>query len=173
MQHLLHTGLWARHGMLLILFCALGACSSSGSQSSTTSVENSGANCPVPPLAEAEQLLIIAQLPDPFTSLNGERITRREQWRCQRQQTNAMVQHYEAGTKPLKPAQVSGSVKRESITVDVTHQGQQIRFNASVTLPTTGAAPYPAIMGIGASSLDNDYLARQGIAIITIDNNAL
>src|SRR5690606_17050184 len=95
------------------------------------------------------------------------------QWRCLRQQTNLLLQEYEAGIKPPKPAHVSGSVSREVISVNVEHNGKHISFSARVTLPAQGDAPYPAIIGVDASSLNNDYLIDHGIAIITIDNNAL
>lgn len=135
--------------------------------------ENNGADCPVPEMPAIGQLPEIAKLPDPFTKTDDTRITEQQQWRCLRQETNLKLQHYEAGTKPAKPATVGGSVTTEAVTVNVEHEGEAITFTASITLPTTGEAPYPAMIGVGASNLDNAYLASQGIAVIRFDNNEM
>ncbi|WP_051235210.1 malectin [Marinimicrobium agarilyticum] len=137
------------------------------------SAENSGADCPVPTLPDASKLPTITTLPDPFMGLDGERIASKDDWRCHRQNLNWQLQAYEAGIKPYKPETVSGSVGNDAIEVTVGHGGEKITFSASVTLPSAGEAPYPAMIGIGASNLDNGYLARQGIAVINVNNNEL
>ncbi|MCP8898458.1 malectin domain-containing carbohydrate-binding protein [Gilvimarinus xylanilyticus] len=135
------------------------------------SAENTGADCPVPELPVASELPNIDKLPDPFMTLEGERITTEEQWRCQRQDTFWQVQYYEAGNKPNKPEVVSGSVAADAINVNVTHEETDIAFSASVALPTGGEPPYPAIIGMGASNLDNAYLSSQGVAVINFNHN--
>lgn len=133
--------------------------------------ENTGADCPVPSLADANALPQVAQLPDPFRTLDGSRITRKDQWRCLRNDTSLQLQKYESGDKPPKPAQVSGSVTNSAVNVQVTHNSQTISFQASVTLPSSGQAPYPVVIGVGGSNLDNNYLASQGVAVINFNNN--
>ena len=50
---------------------------------------------------------------------------------------------------------VSGIVSNTSITVNAGDGTKSISFTASVSLPTTGKAPYPAIIGtIGGSIID-------------------
>jgi len=137
------------------------------------SAENNGADCPVPVLPEPADLTAIAKLPDPFLTVAGQRITTKDQWRCLRQETNLKLQRYESGTKPPKPEVVAGTVTSEAITVNVENEGKQISFTATVTLPTTGQAPYPAVIGVGGSNLDNAYLASQGIAVINFNNNQM
>lgn len=135
--------------------------------------ENTGADCPAPTLPEANALSQVAKLPDPFRKVNGTRITRKDEWRCLRNETNLQLQKYESGEKPSKPAQVSGSVSNSAINVQVTHNNRNISFQATVTLPSTGQAPYPAIIGVGGSNLDNSFLASQGVAVINFNNNAM
>lgn len=137
------------------------------------SAENTGADCPVPTLPDASELPTIAKLPDPFMGLDGERIASKDEWRCHRQDLNWQLQQYEAGLKPSKPETVSGTVANEAIEVTVGHEGEEISFSASVTLPSAGEAPYPAMIGIGMSNLDNAYLASQGIVVINVNNNEL
>lgn len=137
------------------------------------SAENTGADCPVPTLPDVDQLPTIATLPDPFLGLDGERIASMEEWRCHRQDLNWQLQAYEAGIKPTKPEVVSGSVTNDAIEVTVGHEGEEITFSASVILPEAGETPYPAMIGIGMSNLDNAYLASQGVAVINVNNNEL
>ncbi|WP_339897918.1 dockerin-like protein [uncultured Gilvimarinus sp.] len=122
-------------------------------------------------MADATELPDIATLPDPFMALSGDRISSKRQWRCQRQQLYWQVQHYESGIKPPKPELVSGRVKNNSVAVTVRHNHTEVSFNAALTLPSRGEPPYPAIIGIGASSLNNEYLARAGVAVINFNNN--
>lgn len=139
----------------------------------TASAENTGADCPVPTLVTPSELPAIETLPDPFRRVDGSRITERDQWRCRRQETIWQLQQYESGIKPAKPTLVSGSVSGESVTVEVSHDEQTISFDASVILPEGGSAPYPAIIGVGFATLDNDLLSDMGVAIINVNNNEL
>ena len=147
--------------------------SSRAESSRSASAENNGADCPVPKLADAAELPDIATLPDPFMSLSGERISRKQQWRCQRQQLYGQVQHYESGIKPPKPELVRGRVTNNSVDVTVGHDHKEVSFTAALTLPSGGEPPYPAIIGIGASRLNNEYLAGAGVAVINLNNNQI
>lgn len=147
--------------------------SNSDQKGTVARAENTGVDCPAPELAEAEALPAIKLLPDPFTSIDGKRLTAKDQWRCRRAEISAQLQKYESGPKPPKPDNLSGTVTREQIEVEVEHQGKAMNFTASITMPTTGQAPYPAMIGVGGSNLDNDYLASQGIAVISFDNNGM
>lgn len=164
-------------GIILMLSSALIACGSPNTTPGTTgepgtaSAENRGADCPVPAFPAVTELPSIATLPDPFIGLDGERIATLDEWRCHRQETNLKIQTYEAGIKPAKPDEVSGSVTDEAISVSVTHDGGTISFTATVTLPSEGEAPYPAMIGVGGSNLNNDYFASRGIAVIQFNNN--
>lgn len=136
----------------------------------TTGVENSGAHCNIPNLASYSQLDSQTGLPDPFKSMSGNHITSKSEWTCRRAEISAQAQHYELGEKP-SPATVTASSNGSSITVNVQENGNNISFNASITLPNTGQPPYPAIIGMGGSSLNNTALANRGVAIINFPNN--
>ncbi len=148
---------------------------SSNSQSDPllpTGKENSGAGCFVPELASYANLPSIAALPNPFKSINGTTITSKYDWACRRQEVNKQVQLYELGEKPdPATAKVSAITSGNSISVTVQDAGKSISFNATIQLPTTGTAPYPAIIGMGGSSLNNTALLNRGIAVITFPNN--
>lgn len=144
------------------------------SNSSTPiSFENSAQDChPARPAAFAD-LPDITALPNPFMFMDGSLITRKKQWPCRRAEIAMKVQTYELGQKPPVPAQVDGAVTREKITVSVSDKGKQIHFDALITLPEVGTAPYPAMIGIGNSYLNNAELSHQGIAVIQLPNNLL
>jgi len=115
----------------------------------------------------------IASLPDPFQAMDGTRIARADQWACRTAEIGAQAQTYELGTKPAKPASVSGSFDGSNLTVNVSDGGKSISFTAAVTLPTTGAAPYPAMIGIGGISIGPATLNSLGVATIIFPNDTL
>ena len=133
--------------------------------------ENTGVNCTVPTLPAFASLPSVASLPDPFTSMSGTRIANKSDWTCRRAEISAELQQFELGTKTPAASTVTGTASGGNITVNVTSGGKSISFMATVTLPTTGKAPYPAMIGIGGISLNTQTLTQQGVAIITFNND--
>ncbi|GIE31200.1 hypothetical protein Ait01nite_042450 [Actinoplanes italicus] len=128
-------------------------------------VEDDGADCPVPP----SNAISSSQLPDPFTRIDGTRITTTGDWRCRRAEIREMAERHVYGQKPAKPATVGGTVSSSNITVNVTDQGRAASFGASVQLPTTGSAPYPAVVVIGGFGADTTTIRNSGAAVISFD----
>jgi hypothetical protein len=133
--------------------------------------ENSGAGCTVPALPTFASLSSVASLPDPFTSMSGTRIAKKTDWTCRRAEISAEMQQFELGTKAPAAATVTGSASGNNITVNVSSGGKSISFTATVTPPSTGKAPYPAMIGIGGISLNTQALTQQGVALITFGND--
>jgi len=142
------------------------------------SVENTGADCVVPPLPEPGQLPKQDTLPDPFRKLDGTRISKKSEWRCRRQEIARQAEKYIYGQKPPKPEQVSGSVTNEQVSVDVAHAGKSIHFSADIVLPQ-GSGPFAAIINLGPKNsfggtrLGENFLLEQGVAIIYYNHNEL
>lgn len=138
------------------------------------SVENSSADCPVPELAEPAALPQIPKFPDPFTKIDGTRLTRRSEWRCRRQEILEQAEKYIYGERPPFD-QVSGSVTSTQISVHVEAMGTAIDFSADVVLPP-GEGPFPAIInlgakgGIGGITLGESRILEQGVAVIYYDH---
>ncbi|GLW35274.1 cellulose-binding protein [Actinoplanes regularis] len=128
-------------------------------------VEDDGADCPV----AATSTINNSQLPDPFTRIDGSRITTRDDWRCRRAEIREMAERHVYGQKPAKPATVTGTVSTSNITVNVADQGRSASFSASVQLPTTGTAPYPAVVVVGGFGADTDTIRNSGAAVISYD----
>jgi hypothetical protein len=150
-----------------------GAAGSSGSAGTASSKEDDGADCVVGALPDSSSLPAIAKLPDPFKKLDGTRIASKAEWRCRREELRKQAEKYAYGTKPAKPQSVTGTVSNSSISVQVMDNGKSASFTASVKLPTSGSAPYPAIViygggGFGAP-LDSGVINSEGIAQITYD----
>jgi len=129
--------------------------------------------CPAVTLPDYAALPSIAKLPDPFQSTDGTRITRKDQWPCRRAEIGAQAQRYELGPKPAKPATVTGAFSNNQITVSVSDAGKNMSFAATITLPTTGSPPYPAMIGIGGISLGEAQLRSMGVATILFPNDAI
>lgn len=138
----------------------------------TPTEENSGNDCALPALLEHGQLATpIAALPDPFIAISGERITLKSDWRCRRAEIGAQAQQYELGSKPAAPEKIVGRLNGDTLTVTVEQNGKTLTFDAVITLPEIGTPPYPAMIGMGAVSLDKTALLDLGVALITFPNN--
>ncbi|GAA2511801.1 glucuronyl esterase domain-containing protein [Winogradskya humida] len=130
-------------------------------------VEDEGADCAVPALPDAGSLPTNAKLPDPFTRIDGTRITTVADWRCRREEIKKQAEKYVYGTKPAPPATVTGTVSSTSITVNVTDNGKSSSFSASVSLPS-GTGPFPAVVVYGGFA-DTATIRAAGAAVINYD----
>jgi len=128
-------------------------------------VEDEGANCPV---ALPGSLPSSAKLPDPFKRLDGTRISTTSDWRCRREEIKKLAERYVYGTKPGKPAGVTGTVSRTSITVNVSDGGRSATFSAGVSLPS-GTGPFPAVFVVGGLGADTATIQGAGVAVINYD----
>jgi|GEM_PF-537069 len=117
-------------------------------------------------------------LPDPFTKWDGSRVESMEDWRCRRRELVMEVEKRILGTKAPPPAlkggTVTGTISRTAYTVNVVNPDGQTTFSGAVSVPSTGTAPYPAVIVIGGfNSLNKDVMSSEGVATISYDNNAI
>ncbi len=136
-------------------------------QAGPPSGENTTTSCNVPALPAYASLVANPKLPDPFTSLDGSRIARKDQWACRRAEIMAQAQRYELGVKPPRPSTVSGSFSNGAITVNVSEGGKSTSFTATVSYPSTGSPPFPAMIGIDAVLVGPSQLQQMGVALVT------
>ncbi|RZJ13794.1 MAG: dockerin-like protein [Rubrivivax sp.] len=157
-----------RRAMLAV--CALLACSAAAA--APLRAEDGATGCAPVPLPAVDALPAAAALPDPFAAGDGKALTRKADWPCRRSEVSRQLQAYELGEKPAPVAgSVTSSSEGASLTVTVQDAGRSINFVATVQLPTSGAPPYPAVIGIGRSSLNNAELLQRGVAIINFPND--
>ncbi len=132
-------------------------------------IDTSG--CNIPAIPSYSSLPVDSLLPDPFTMMDSTRMSKK-QWPCRRAEIALLAQEFEYGYKPNTPySATTGSFNNNTITVTVTDNGKTISFNCSILFPNTGTAPYPAMIGIGGSNLDNSQLSSMGVAVINFPNN--
>jgi len=139
--------------------------------SGTCGLENCGAACPQPPYPDLPHLPVVPKLNDPFTYTNGTKVATKDDWICRRAEINDMFQHYELGPKPNAPPQLSGSVSRQAITVTTGDGTRSISWTAPVTLPPTGRAPYPILIGMGGANINVQAVQNLGVAYINFNNS--
>ncbi|MFB9362662.1 glucuronyl esterase domain-containing protein [Actinoplanes nipponensis] len=135
-------------------------------------VEDEGAGCAVPSLPDAGSLPSVAKLPDPFTRLNGTRISSTADWPCRREEIKRLAEKFVYGEKPAKPAGVTGTVSSTGITVNVSHNGKSASFSAKVELPA-GTGPFPAVVVLGGFGADTAAIKAAGAAVINYDPYAV
>ncbi|WP_433512846.1 cellulose binding domain-containing protein [Nonomuraea sp. CA-143628] len=137
-----------------------------------TGVEDEGADCVVTGLPDQGSLPSNSRLPDPFKKLDGTRISAKSDWRCRREEIKKLAEKFVYGEKPGKPASVTGTVSRTSITVNVNHNGKSAAFSASVSLPS-GSGPFPAVVVLGGFGADTAAITAAGAAVINYDPYAV
>jgi hypothetical protein len=152
--------------------------SATGVPSRTVTVTQSGSGggggCNTPPIPSFASLPTNSFLPDPFTFLNGARVTTKAEWACRRAEIATLAQEFEYGYKPNTPySATTGTFSGNTLTVTVTDNGRTISFNASITYPSSGSGPYPAMIGVGGSNLNNSALSSMGVAVINFNNNEI
>jgi hypothetical protein len=132
--------------------------------------ENESADCPVGTLPEPGALPKINKLPDPFMKVDGTRVASKAEWRCRRQEIRKQAETYILGAKPTT-AVATGTVTSSKISVHVEDLGKSIDFSVNVKLPTTGQAPYPALINVGTTNtLTDARILNEGVAVITYNN---
>lgn len=143
-------------------------------------VENTGAAFPSPPLPTLSQLPVVDPLTDPFMWSDGSgRSILFDDWKRRRNEIRAEIEHYEIGTKPTRPANITASWTpganpgTGTLQVVVTVNGQTLTLNSNVSLPTTGTGPFPAVIGMNSlnGSIPADIFTSRNIARITFSHN--
>ena len=130
-------------------------------------VENRGDSCVVAALPAGNTLPVTSGLPDPFTRLDGTRLTDKSDWICRREEILQQSYKYIYGEKPPKPDSVTGTVSNTLVTVNIQHNGQMKSFTASVSLPS-GVGPFPAVISFSGSGAAEQMRAR-GVAVINFN----
>ena len=129
-------------------------------------VENTGENCPEPYYLTIGQLPNVEPLPDPFLWSDGRgRISNFSDWKCRRAEIASEIQHYEIGEKPAPPENITASfdTTNNQLTVNVTVNGQTLTLTSVINLPE-GEGPFPAIIGMGGTSMPDSLFVNRDIA---------
>ena len=112
--------------------------------------ENTGASCDPPILPDPGDLVNYPKLPDPFAWSNGSgRSTEFTDWECRRNEIKAEIQHYEIGLKPARPEDITATYIDDTLTVNVTINGETLTLKSPVTIPD-GDGPFPVIIGMNS-----------------------
>lgn len=131
----------------------------------TTPTSPDTSTCPT--LPSNPTLPTVSRLPDPFLPVSGPRVSTKAGWKCRQQEISELLQRYELGTLPPKPSSVTASLSGSTLTINVSDGGKSISFTVSISLPTSGRAPYPAIIGYGGLSIPRPA----NVAVITFNND--
>jgi hypothetical protein len=146
---------------------ATGGAATGGAGGGTCTVEDCGTSCTIPAMPAFSALTSNSKLPDPFKMMSGTRITTKSAWPCRRAEIAAALQNYETGKKnPKAPGTVTGSLSGNNLTINVLGKS----FTVTIEPPTSGTAPYPAIVYLDSFSLPGNW---NGVAKIKLDTNSM
>ncbi len=134
-------------------------------------IEHTGAEYAEPILPTFDELPTIRPLTDPFEWSDGSgRSTNFEDWARRRSEIKAEIEHYEIGEKPNRPENITASYAKDTLTVNITVNGNTLTLTSAISLPE-GEGPFPAVIGIGrgAGSLPEDIFSSRNIAQIAFN----
>lgn len=159
--------------MMKTLFIAAAAAVAAAGGPGPCGQESCGAGCTLPSTYPPVPTLPASTLfPDPFTFWNGTAVATAADWACRAAEVSALMQAYELGTKPPKPAVLTGSVSATAVSVTAGDgNGGSISFQASVQLPPpgVGSAPYPVLLGVDGVFLNAQAISALGVALVTLN----
>jgi len=141
-------------------------------------VENTGAKYKAPSFPALENLPVVDPLTDPFMQSDGKkRSTKFGDWERRRNEIGAEFQHYEIGTKPPRPENMTATYVDSTPTagkliVTVTVNGKSLTLTSMVSLPA-GEGPFPAVIGMNSlnGSIPADIFISRNIARISFVHN--
>jgi len=149
--------------LLTLVIAGAATATAKAAMAAGTGTEDGGAACAV---SLPGSLTASSLLPDPFTRLNGTRISSVSDWTCRREEILQLAEKYIYGAKPAKPASVTGTVSSTNITVNVSNNGKSASWSAGVQLPSTGSGPFPAVIVYGGTGVDTSTILASGAAVI-------
>ncbi|KAF7309716.1 hypothetical protein MIND_00343400 [Mycena indigotica] len=108
-------------------------------------------------------------LPDPFTFANGRKVLTTQDWACRRAEISTLLQRDELGLMPADPQDLTAAFSGKTLTITVTDNNKTLTFAPTITFPTTGQGPFPALIAMGGISIPSP----PGVAIINFNNEAM
>ena len=138
--------------------------------------EDGGRDIRKPAMPAFASLPSIPYLPDPFLMANGKRMTKRSQWTQRRAELKYMLEHYDVGEKPGRPATLSATLEGNTIHITVGEGANSFSMTAAINRPA-GAPdkPIPVLIGENSptGSLPAALFTNRGIATITFKGNEI
>jgi endo-1,4-beta-xylanase len=133
------------------------------------------------PWPDPYDLPSVNHLNDPFRFFNGKRVKTLAEWSRRREEIKALMEYYEFGRKPPKPAVIAiaaadANAQARNITVGMTANGRNATFATRLSLPTPAqaaasgkAAPFPVIVALDPVARDgNANYLDAGYAVLSI-----
>ncbi|KAF3931688.1 hypothetical protein ABW19_dt0202797 [Dactylella cylindrospora] len=138
-------------------------------QTTTPTTTTGGTPTTCPALPNPVNLVANTRLPDPFTFVNGAKVTTKDQFKCRQAEISSLMQTYELGVKPPKPSSVTSSWSGNRLTINVSNGGTSISFAVTITAPSGGSGPYPAIIGYAGGNIP----IPAGVALINYNHDEI
>ncbi len=111
-------------------------------------------------------------LPDPFLMSDGSRLSRYDQWACQRAWLKKNVEAYVHGVKPGRPEVVTGSVSENGVEIHVEQGTSSADFSVAIDLPPNPSGPVPGMFQADGTGVPNGFLHEEGVAAMEYRHDA-
>lgn len=134
---------------------------------STTTASSGGSTaCPSVPssLGAANSIL-----PNPFQFAAGGAVMSKAHWTHRQNEISQLLQRYELGTLSPIPSSVTGFASGNTLTISFSESDKSISFSVTVNVPSSGTAPFPAIIAYGTYGASTPI--PTGVATILFNND--
>ncbi len=131
--------------------------------------EDNGKGCSIGMVPAFANAVSNPKLPDPFKFLNGQRITKKEDWACLRADLSAALQASIYGPKMPPPDSLEATFSGGQLTINMKVGSNSGSFSVRISGGGTEASPVPCLITCGGSSLS----ALNGVARIDMPNNMI
>jgi endo-1,4-beta-xylanase len=137
------------------------------------------------PYPDPHDLPEIHHLNDPFQFFNGKRVRTIKDWDRRRDEIKSLLQYYEYGYKPAKPASLTATSvtngSSRNISIAMSDHGRSASFSPRLTLPTPEqaaasgkSAPFPVIVSLDfAVGNGNANYLNAGYAVLSVPTGSV
>lgn len=107
-----------------------------------------------------------AKMPDPFTFMDGTKVTTKADWVCRQKEISVLAQAFVYGPKPPKPEMLTATWSNGKLTLDMANAGKTLKLDVSITVPS-GAGPFAAMFDVDAGVPSGVAAIKVGLSFLT------
>lgn len=110
------------------------------------------------------------EMPDPYTFLDGSKVTTPEEFDKRLEEIRHMYEYYMYGPLPdTSEEEVTYSIQGNNMRVTVTHDGKSVSYNVNLSLPTKKVYDETPVLFVFGGIFQNAYVNERGYAVLSLN----
>ncbi|MGN1085257.1 MAG: hypothetical protein ACI4QX_09635 [Lachnospiraceae bacterium] len=121
-------------------------------------------------LPEPSKFTEAIEMPDPYTFLDGRKVTTPEEFDERLEEIKHMYEYYMYGPVPdASGEEVTYSIQGNVMTVTVTHDGRSASYQVNISLPTNKVYEEAPVLFVFGGIWQNAYANERGYAVLSVN----